>query len=171
MSSIKMPRLSFPDYNFSLVEKKGKMMIFDPARKRLVRLTPEEWVRQHMIRYLHDAYHYPISHMAVERSLVVNRMTKRADILIYDRDLKPSVLVECKAPEVPIRNETFVQVSAYNIACKVPWLMVTNGIIHYMAWVDHAEKKILFTPDIPHYQQLHLPPDLEEIATNTEPAD
>jgi len=124
-----------------------------------------------MIRYLHEEYQYPISHMAVEHSLMVNRMTKRADILIYDSELNPSVLVECKAPDVPIVHKTFVQVSAYNIACKVPWLMVTNGIIHYVAWVDHEEKNFRFTPDMPLYKQLHLPLDHDEPANSNEPTD
>lgn len=152
-----MQQLGFPDYTFTLKQDKGKTFILDPVRKKYVKLTPEEWVRQHIIKYLSESLNYPYSHMCIEKSLNVNKLSKRADILIYNEELAPALLVECKAPDITLTNRVFEQVSAYNIAFKVPWLLITNGITHYASHINYSTGKISHIDYIPEYNQLMSP--------------
>ncbi|MFO7723173.1 MAG: type I restriction enzyme HsdR N-terminal domain-containing protein [Bacteroidales bacterium] len=149
-----LPKLSLPEYSFNLHRKGEKLFIFDPVRKKHVRLTPEEWVRQHWIMHLHEEYHMPISHMAVEQNLRLNNMSKRADIIVYNRILQPALLVECKAPGVTLSNSVFEQASRYNLIFKVPWLLISNGNVHYAAFVDQAGRKTELVHALPGYDEL-----------------
>jgi type I site-specific restriction endonuclease len=162
-----MPPLNFPPFAFTLKEDKGKKLILDPARKKWVALTPEEWVRQHLIRYLSEILGYPVSHMAVEKSLTVNQLTKRADILIYNKQTVPAMLIECKAPEVKLTNDTFAQVSAYNIRYKVPWLLISNGFTHHAAYVNFVKKEIQYLTAIPAYNSLCDQPESQSSDTSS----
>ena len=149
-----MQKLSFPDYLFTLKHDKGKTFILDPVRKKYVKLTPEEWVRQHVITHLSEALKYPLSHMCIEKSLQINELSKRADILVYNKDFQPALIVECKAPGITLTNIVFEQVSRYNLAFRVPWLLITNGISHFAAHIDHMCQKISHVDYIPEYNQL-----------------
>ncbi len=149
-----MQDLSFPNYPFTLKHDKGKTFILDPVRKKYVMLTPEEWVRQHVIIHLNRALNYPFSHMCIEKSLCINNLSKRADILIYNSKMLPALLIECKAPDIPLTNAVFEQVARYNLAFKVPWLLITNGITHYAALIDHNNQSISHIDYIPEYKQL-----------------
>ncbi len=153
-----MEPLNFPVFQFTLRQQEGKTYVLDPARRQYVRLTPEEWVRQHVIRYLMEFLNYPLSHMAVEKKLTIHQLTRRADLLVYDQHLNPSLLIECKAPDVPLTNSTFRQVSAYNIRFKVPWLMITNGKQHFAAYIHHHEKRIVWVDQVPEYGNLNKQP-------------
>ncbi|HRZ42412.1 MAG TPA: type I restriction enzyme HsdR N-terminal domain-containing protein [Bacteroidales bacterium] len=130
------PVLNFPPYEPEVVQLRNKPHLFDPVRKKWVVATPEEWVRQHVIRYLSENLGYPLSHMAIECSLKVNRLAKRADIVVYDHHLKPAILVECKAPSVKMDMKVLEQAARYNLAFRVPVVFVTNGITHYAASID-----------------------------------
>jgi len=149
-----LPKLSFPEYSFNLQRKGEKLFIFDPVRKKQVRLTPEEWVRQHWIMHLKAEYHMPITHMAVEHSLRLNNMSKRADIIVYNRFLQPALLVECKAPEVALTNTVFEQASRYNLVFKVPWLLISNGHAHYAAFIDQEKRTTELVNALPKYEDL-----------------
>jgi type I site-specific restriction endonuclease len=149
-----LPKLSFPEYAFNIHRKDDKLFIFDPVRRKHVRLTPEEWVRQHWIRHLRSEYHMPFSHMSIEKSLKINNLAKRADILVYNRSLQPALLVECKAPEVELTNAVFEQASRYNLAFRVPWLLISNGNIHFVAFIDQDQKKTELINTIPEYDML-----------------
>lgn len=148
-----LPALNFPAFQFQIIPEEGRQKIFDPARKKYVALTPEEWVRQHTIRFLNESLHYPLSHMIVEHSLRLNKLHKRADILVYDAYLKPFLLVECKAPGVPVNDKVLEQVSRYNLIFKVPWLLVTNGLVHYSALVCHQTSTTRFSDHLPSYTE------------------
>ncbi|MDR1225789.1 MAG: type I restriction enzyme HsdR N-terminal domain-containing protein [Prevotellaceae bacterium] len=128
--------------------------IFDPIRRQYVKATPEEVVRQHIINYLTNHKGAPQGLITVERSLKLNGLTKRCDILVCDRNGNPLLLVECKAPEVKITNSAFEQIARYNLTLRVPYLVVTNGSTTYCCKVDFDTEKIEFLKDIPGYEEL-----------------
>jgi predicted type IV restriction endonuclease len=142
-----MTPLNFPAYEFRL--KPGE--IFDPARKKFVTLTPEEWVRQHVIRYLNEDRGYPLSLMAVEVQLEINKLKKRMDILVHGRDLKPILIVECKAPSVKITQETFDQAARYNLSAGADYFFITNGLTHFFCKSDRESASYHFLKELPPY--------------------
>ncbi|MBX5438821.1 MAG: type I restriction enzyme HsdR N-terminal domain-containing protein [Thermoflavifilum sp.] len=130
-----MINLSFPEFSFRVIRRGERKFIFDRVRRRYVALTPEEWVRQHMLHYLIDVLHYPSALMAVEKKLPELLGVKRADILIYDPTLVPWMIIECKAPDVPIQEQTWMQLIGYNFSVAEGWqkspaayLILTNGM-------------------------------------------
>lgn len=130
-------------------------MIFDRQRRKWVRLTPEEWVRQNFIRYLIGEGGYPAGLIAVEMPFIYNKMKRRADIVICNRNGKPVMIVECKSPEVEIvDNDVFDQVNNYNREFDVPYYIVTNGLIHLAFKVDPESKRPEYLNVIPLYEDL-----------------
>ncbi|MEO5584277.1 MAG: type I restriction enzyme HsdR N-terminal domain-containing protein [Flavobacteriales bacterium] len=128
--------------------------VFDPVRRLWVALTPEEWVRQHVLNYLIHELGCPVSLIAVEQKLVMNKLTKRADVVVHDRQGRAVLLVECKAPEVKVDQSTFEQVARYNTVFKVPYLLVSNGLVHYCCRVVRESEKIEFLTKVPAYEEL-----------------
>ena len=106
--------------------------IFDPIRKKFVKLTPEEQVRQHVIKTLTGCYNYPETHLAVEYAFTYNKLQYRSDIVVFNRALQPAMLVECKAPEVRLSEDVIDQVIRYNRVLQVPWILITNGELFYL---------------------------------------
>ncbi len=129
-------------------------MVFDPFRSKYLVMTPEEQVRQLFARFLVEEKKYPASLMATEYALTLNKMSKRCDILVFDRNGQPVVLVECKSPDVKIGREVFDQVARYNMVFKVAYLLITNGLKHYCCRVDHQAGSVEFLDDIPVYSAL-----------------
>jgi hypothetical protein len=117
-------------------------------------LLPEELVRQLVVQYLILEKGYSKNRIALEKALRVNTLEKRCDILIYDLEMKPFLLVECKAPEVKISQEVFRQIAWYNMPLKVPYLMVTNGITTYCCEMDYTLETFRFLPEVPAYVAL-----------------
>ena len=117
-------------------------------------LTPEEWVRQHFVRFLISARSYPPTRIANEVSINVNTTSKRCDTVVYDNFLNPLVIIEYKAPEVAISNEVFNQIARYNSALRVPYLMVSNGLKHYCCRIDYETMECQFLNDIPYYTDI-----------------
>lgn len=152
-----MQTLNLPVTEFRVRSKGERQEIFDSVRRKFVALTPEEWVRQHFIHYLRERLNVPFSLIAVEASLQVNRLKKRGDIVVYGKDGKPCLIVECKAPEVNVSQAVFDQVAMYNMALKVPYLVVTNGLVHFACRIDHTNRKIKFLKEIPDYEQMSTP--------------
>ncbi|HXP49378.1 MAG TPA: type I restriction enzyme HsdR N-terminal domain-containing protein [Bacteroidia bacterium] len=146
------PQLTFPAHDFRMVEEDGQHKIFDPVRKKFVVLTPEEWVRQHVIAYLHKEKGYPLSLLMVEKEFTYNKLSKRADIVACDNTGAPILLVECKSHDVPIIQEVFDQVVRYNLVMQVKILLVTNGINIYCCSLEGGDYKALNT--IPSYKEL-----------------
>ena len=128
-----------------------KTHIFDIVRKKYLLLTPEEWVRQNFIHYLNKEKKYPLGLMGVEQMVKYNSLKTRADIVIYNLEGKPNVIVECKAPEVKITQDTFNQIAKYNSQLKVKYLIVTNGMKHFCCQMDYENNKITFLEDVPAY--------------------
>ena len=149
-----MQKLNLPEYDLKLKTQSGRTMVFDPFRSKHLVMTPEELVRQLFARYLVEEKDYPASLMATEYSLTLNKMSKRCDILVFNRDGKPLVLVECKSPDVSIGREVFDQVARYNMVFRVEYLLITNGLKHYCCRVDHQLGTVEFLDDIPVYAAL-----------------
>jgi len=134
--------LNFPSYEFRIERKEEDLKIYDGFRRKWVILTPEEWVRQHVLAFLVQTKNYAASLIAVERSLVFNTRRKRFDILVFDKQAKPFMLVECKAPEVALSEETLMQVCTYNTVFKVPYLFISNGLSHLLFSLNEQEKYV-----------------------------
>jgi hypothetical protein len=126
-----MIKLNLPEITPKIIKENGKIAILDLIRKKYIVLTPEEWVRQHYLNYLITHLHYPKGLIKIESGLSYNSRLKRSDIVVFDNLGKPQVLVECKAPSVPIDNQTLFQASVYNKILKAPLVVVTNGLLHY----------------------------------------
>lgn len=146
-----MQELSFKSYPFRLREVSGTFFIFDEIRKKFVVLQPEEWVRQHVIHYLIEEKKYPQSLINVEKSLTINGLTKRCDVIVFSRTGNVFLIVECKAPDVPITQSVFDQIARYNLSLKAELLMVTNGLNHYFCRLDYNQEKYVFLKDLPEY--------------------
>ena len=146
-----MQLLNLPPYNPKLSKRNGKVYIFDPLRRKDVALTPEEWVRQHFINFLITEKSYPAELIANEVCINVNSTSRRCDTVVYDNYLKPLVIIEYKAPEIAITGEVFEQVSRYNLALRVPYLIVSNGLTHYCCNMDYQAMKCGFMEEIPSY--------------------
>ena len=146
-----MHRLNFPTYSFRFKNKENNVLVFDVIRKKFVVLQPEEWVRQNCLHYLLEDKCYPISLINVEKSLKVNGILKRYDIVVYKPCGNIKLLVECKAPKIAITQETFNQIARYNMALNADYLMITNGITHYYCQMDYNKAGYNFLRDIPNY--------------------
>ena len=144
-----MQALRFPSYTFRFKNSKNKVAIFDEIRKKFIILTPEEWVRQHVVQYLLLDKSYPKSWINVERQIKINGLIKRYDVVVYNPDGSLFLLVECKAPEIKISQHTFDQIARYNLALKADYLMVTNGLEHYFCQMDFENESYHFLQELP----------------------
>ena len=144
-----MQQLNFPPYDFRFKNSENNLAIFDEIRKKFVMLTPEEWVRQHVLQYLLVEKKYPKSWINVEKILKINGLTKRYDVVVFNPDGSIFLLVECKAPEVKVSQSTFDQIARYNMTMKANYLMVTNGHNHYFCQMDFVNEEYLFLKELP----------------------
>jgi hypothetical protein len=150
-----LKELNLPQYSFKITGKDGNEMILDPVRRKYVKLTPEEWVRQNFIQYLVNEGKYPLGLMRVEVLFIINKLKRRVDILIHNRSGQPVMIIECKEPEVKIDDKVFTQIVNYNMGFKVPYIVVTNGIDHYACKCDHEQNKWEFILTLPLYEDLN----------------
>ena len=146
-----MKNLNFPSYKFRIKNSENNTHIFDVVRKKFVVLLPEEWVRQHCIQYLIQEKNYPISLINVEKTIIINGLKKRYDIVVFNPNGSLAVIVECKAPKVKISQAVFDQIAQYNLTLKAPYLMVTNGLNHYFCTMNHDNESFDFLETIPNY--------------------
>ena len=144
-----MQQLNFPKYSFRFKSSENKTLIFDEIRKKFIILTPEEWVRQHIVQFLISEKKYPKSLINVEKQLKVKDTVKRYDVVVYNRDGSIFLIVECKAPSIPITQQTFDQIARYNLVANATYLMVTNGLEHYYCQMDYKNEKYIFLRDLP----------------------
>lgn len=150
--SAAFPKLNFPEFIFRIRENESRPEIFDEVRKKWVALSPEEWVRQHVLRWLMEVKKYPASLLAVEKSIEVNGLSKRCDIVFFTRNLQPYLLVECKAPEVSVTQAVFDQAARYNLSLGAELFLITNGLNHYCCRSNHEEAVYDFLRELPEYQ-------------------
>ena len=148
---MELPKLNLPNSELKIKLVEETTQVFDEVRKKYFKLTPEEWVRQNFIHYLKKEKRYPFGLMGVEKMVKYNSLKTRADILIYNREGMPSVIVECKAPNVEITQDAFNQIAKYNYKLRVKYLVVTNGLKHFCCDMDYENNKITFLEEIPEY--------------------
>ena len=147
-------QLNFPAYNFKIKRQENANYVFDIIRKKFILLTPEEWVRQHLVHFLANDRGFPLSRIAVERGLKVNGLKKRFDVLIFDSLGMPQLLAECKAPDIKLSEETLMQVSVYNSHFGAGHLLVTNGLQHFYFYSKNG--KMVAGDGIPHYESIRV---------------
>lgn len=144
-----MQKLNLPPYDVNLCKMDGKIHIFDPIRKKYLVLTPEEWVRQHFLQFLIQYKNYPASLIKMEAGLKYYERYKRTDLVVYSREMKPYLLVECKAPDVKISDKTFSQITNYFSQIPAKYMIITNGMEHYC--FKPEENELVFEKEIPDF--------------------
>lgn len=149
--SFSFPELNFPEFEHKLKEENGVSYIWESIRKSWIILTPEEWVRQNLIRYFVDVLAYPAGLMQIECKIMVGKVNKRFDLVVMDKNLKPWLICECKAPGIPIRQSTLEQAGIYNSELKCPYLAVTNGLKHYCYEIDFLSSNFKNIGNYPNY--------------------
>lgn len=143
--------LNLPKAQLKIKDKQ----VWDILRNKYVSLTPEEWVRQHFIHYLINDLGYSKGLMASEKLVKYNGLNKRCDIIFYSKNLSPLVIVECKATTVSLTEDTFYQIAKYNFTLNAPVLILTNGLHHIVAHINHKENKIEFLDKIPSLNEVN----------------
>ena len=151
---IRPPELNLPAYDFRTRMVEGTASVYDPLRKKYVAATPEEWVRLHLIQALIEFRDFPRGLIKVEHSIRAHGRPRRCDAVVYDRELRPRMIIECKAPDVRIDQTTFDQIAVYNVALRTEFLLVSNGREHYCCRVDFDRGAVEFIGDLPHYSEL-----------------
>lgn len=146
--------INLPPYEIKLREQNGRRQIFDFLRRRYVSLTPEEWVRQHFVHFLIEQKGYPKGLLANEVEQKIGDKKLRCDTLLYNKELRPRMIIEYKAPEIAITQRVFNQITVYNFLLHVDYLIVSNGRQHYCCRTDYEKGEYTFLQDIPHYTEL-----------------
>lgn len=146
--------LNIPFTPLKIKKTENGIKVFDPIRNKLVALTPEEFVRQQFTAWMRNEYHYPASLMANEIGVEINNMKKRCDTIVFNRDGSPLVIVEYKAPDVKISQDTFDQIARYNMTLKARYLIVSNGMNHYCCVMDYDNISYHFVHGIPDYRDI-----------------
>jgi predicted type IV restriction endonuclease len=146
-----MQKLNLPEYSFRIKIINEKSFIFDALRKKYVRLTNEEWVRQNFVQFLISEKKYSVSLINVEAGVLVNNNAQRADLVVFDRLGKPALVAEFKAPEIKISQKTFDQIVRYNMQLKVRYLIVSNGMDHYCCKINYTDNSYAFLKEIPDF--------------------
>lgn len=147
-------QLNLPPYPFKIKQVNGTDFIFDEIRKKFLVLTPEEWVRQHIVQFIVTEKGYPKSLIKLEGGLRLNSLQKRTDLVAFNSSGKKILLIECKAPGVKIDQKVFDQIARYNIVHRIPLLAVSNGLNHYYCEIDFENKKYSFLESLPFYSAI-----------------
>ena len=148
------PNLNLPAAELRLSQSGGQPTVLDPLRRRYVRLTPEEWVRQHFTAFLIQHKGYPAGLLANEVTLDVNGLARRCDTVLYGHDRQPLMVIEYKAPQVALTQRVFDQVWRYNTVLRVEWLIVSNGLQTIVCHLDKETGTYEFLPEVPEYDGL-----------------
>ena len=147
---LELDLLSFQS-RLRLTQSAEKHLVFDPIRRKNIILTPEELLRQMFVLYLLETKNYPSHRIRVEVGIELNGMKKRCDIVIFDADMRPWLLLECKSPKISLNQSTFEQAARYNMQLKAPFLVITNGLATYCAGLDFENQSFQYLPDLPDY--------------------
>lgn len=143
--------ISLPPFDVKIIEDKGKHKIYDIVRKKYVALTPEEWVRQHFVNYLVSKKRYPLEIIANEVQIKLHNTLKRCDTVVYNKYLEPIMIIEYKAPSLELTTNVFDQVLRYNMALRVRYLVVTNGIKQICCDINYSTQQYNFLSEVPDF--------------------
>ncbi len=149
-----MEKIRFPDYSLQKQYKNGRIYGFDIVRKKFVLLTPEEEVRQRLVHFLIQEKGVPRGLISLEKTIRVLGLTRRYDLVVHDRKGNPLLIAECKAPGIVPDQSVFDQVARYNTTCRVPYVLVTNGVVLYLCVVDFSDKSWRYLTEFPSYQEM-----------------
>ena len=149
-----MQPLNLPTFDYKIQYFKEGYRIFDVIRKKYIRLTPEEWVRQHFLHYLTNHLGYSPALIRLEQGVKYNHLQYRTDILVYNRAAQPLLLAECKAPQVPLNHDTWAQIARYNAQINAQLLVITNGLQHFCWRLDYDQGKHILLPSIPNFDAI-----------------
>ena len=149
-----MLMLNLPQTELKVTQREDGPYVFDILRRKYIKITPEEWVRQHFVHFLIEHQGYPEGMLANEVTLSLNSTTKRCDTVLYDGEARPRMMVEYKAPHIELQQRVFDQISRYNIVMRVPYLIVSNGLQHYCCRIDYDRQTYTFLQEIPEYASL-----------------
>jgi len=141
--------LNLPPAPLKLSSKAGRIFVNCLIRKKQIILTPEEWVRQHLISFLNLYQGYAIEKMAVEKQIQYDGFTRRWDLVVYNEKFETEILAECKAPQIKISHEVFIQISTYQNKLKASWLILSNGKDHLIYEIDSNQNKLLQCKNFP----------------------
>jgi len=146
--------LNLPPYPFRIKQQESVNYIYDELRKKYLVLTPEEWVRQHLVQFVIKEKNYPRSLIKLEGGLTLNTLRKRTDVVIFNNRGEKIVMIECKAPSVRITQKVFDQIARYNMVHKVPLLVVSNGIEHFYCIINFEQGSYQFIESLPDFAAL-----------------
>ncbi len=148
-----LPKLNLPEYPFIYSNDDKNILILDELRKKFLKLTPEEWIRQNFVKFLINNLKYPASFIKIEQKIKLDNLTKRCDIIIYDKNLYPYMVVECKNTKVEISQMVINQIGVYNSKLKAPFIVITNGNNHIIFNTDFDKGKIQILQNFPEYKK------------------
>jgi hypothetical protein len=146
--------LSLPRASLKLTRKEEQVYVWCLVRKKKLLLTPEEWVRQHIIHFLTNEKQIPLGLIAAEMSIEVNQLARRCDLVVYGNDGIPKLIIECKAPEINLNENTFYQIAQYNFKLNVDYLMLTNGLDHIVCFIDRKQNELVFLEELPEWERM-----------------
>jgi hypothetical protein len=146
-----MYQLNLPPFDYKVKAEAQRKLIFDAVRRKYVALTPEEWVRQHVIHFLITEKNVPQNLIGVEKGLTILGRTRRVDVVVFDRSGQPALLVECKAPTVAINPQVYTQAAVYTYGFGIDYIMLTNGINHHYLQIDKTAQRIEEVLELPVY--------------------
>ena len=154
------PQLHIPMADLRLSKRKNEAtgetnyFVFDEFRLKKIKLTPEEWVRQHFLHYLVCVKRFPKGLIAVEQGIKVNDLARRCDAVIYSKEGVPKAIIECKAPDIPLTEKTLFQIAQYNFKLQVNWLILINGMQTIVCYVDQKQQKLNYLEEVPAYEDI-----------------
>lgn len=148
-----LQKITIPKFEYKTKVENDDLYIFDIIRKKYILLTPEEWVRQGLIHYLINDFNYPKGMMQVETGLKYDHRQKRSDILVYDRNTNPFLLIECKSMEVSLGQNTLEQVSQYNLSIQAKYIMISNGLEFSVFLFDKEKREYATINKIPIFEE------------------
>ncbi|MFH2095744.1 MAG: type I restriction enzyme HsdR N-terminal domain-containing protein [Bacteroidota bacterium] len=142
-------KLNLPQAQFKTRTRNNNIELWDEFRSRYVKITPEEWVRQHFLLFLKNQLGYPGSLISVEKEIKINNLSRRYDAVAYNKLGKPAVLMEFKAQNIKITQKVLEQIALYNLPLKVSYLIVSNGLSHYCLQFNQTKNQYEQNEDIP----------------------
>lgn len=147
-----LPPLNLPQFNFKFKQEENSLFILDEFRNKFIKITPEEWIRQNFLKFITKHLRYPKSLLKIESKIDKDNSKKRTDIIVMDKSLNPFMLIECKNSNIELNQETLNQIAQYNLKVKAPFIVITNGLNHYIFNIDFENNKIVQLNNFPEYK-------------------
>jgi len=147
-----LPLLNLPQFNFKFKQEENSLFILDEFRNKFIKITPEEWIRQNFLKFITEHLKYPKSLLKIESKINKDNTRKRTDIIVMDKSLNPFMLVECKNTNIELNQETLNQIAQYNLKVKAPFIVITNGLNHYIFEINFENNKVTQLNNFPEYK-------------------